>query len=670
MQGLERSLPRPRRQRWQPLRSGFVNLYRYDREEFHYENGRLLLRGNNGTGKSRVLALQLPFLLDGEVAPQRLEPDADPSKRVEWNLLMDRYPDRTGYTWIEFGRYEENAEGGREHYLTLGCGLSAVEGQAGVRQWFFITTQRIGGQLELVSEGKQVLSKERLGDKIGSAGRLFDSPGPYRKAVDEAFFQLGQDRYASLINLLIQLRRPQLTRRLEEDELSGTLSEALPPVSPAIIANLADVFRQIDADRNQLRSSKAAITAVEHFLTEYRRYAEIAARRRADRVLAAHYDYEAVTKEVLAAEAECDRSLAALARLKTELQSLTDEEHTLEAEILSFQQSPTNDAHALEQVQREAAERRKDAEGIAMELAATSWLRKSCFDEHLRLSKRLHQCEIRLKTASDAVKQAAMSAGLEAIHQDVFRSLDVQTAGESAVKEARANLDAQIQSQLEKIEHAAELNDRFAGAKTEIQRAGAQRDQLSGLLDDAREHLNRAQEEHRSAVNSFLVAVCDWTADLSELPLPFDEAFLNSVAAWCRKPVVPNPFAFATRKALEELTANFSEARAELKQIEKSRMDELGQAETAEAQTSLDSVMDSIDDLNRRENVLRNEAHAAPADEGVRAAYEYSVAVSRHTDRLRNRLAEAEQHVREKQSQADQIAVMRDSTVEDIGLAG
>ena len=118
------SLPNPQRERWQPLRSGFLNLYRYDREEFHYENGRLLLRGNNGTGKSRVLALQLPFLLDGEVISQRLEPDADPAKRVEWNLLMGRYSDRTGYTWIEFGRRDEN---GTEHFITLGCGLSAVE---------------------------------------------------------------------------------------------------------------------------------------------------------------------------------------------------------------------------------------------------------------------------------------------------------------------------------------------------------------------------------------------------------------------------------------------------------------------------------------------------------------------------------------------------------------
>ena len=58
-------LPVANRQRWQPIRGGLLNMYRYDYQEFRYEDGRLLLRGNNGTGKSRVLALQLPFLLDG-----------------------------------------------------------------------------------------------------------------------------------------------------------------------------------------------------------------------------------------------------------------------------------------------------------------------------------------------------------------------------------------------------------------------------------------------------------------------------------------------------------------------------------------------------------------------------------------------------------------------------
>ena len=72
------ALPSPVKERWHPLRGGLLNLYRYDDEVFAFEHGRLLLRGNNGTGKSRVLALQLPFLLDGEIAPHRLEPDGDP----------------------------------------------------------------------------------------------------------------------------------------------------------------------------------------------------------------------------------------------------------------------------------------------------------------------------------------------------------------------------------------------------------------------------------------------------------------------------------------------------------------------------------------------------------------------------------------------------------------
>src|SRR5690606_21590962 len=60
-------LPAPTRTRWQPLRLGLVNLYRFDDETFAFEDGRLLLRGNNGTGKSRVLALTLPFLFDGRI---------------------------------------------------------------------------------------------------------------------------------------------------------------------------------------------------------------------------------------------------------------------------------------------------------------------------------------------------------------------------------------------------------------------------------------------------------------------------------------------------------------------------------------------------------------------------------------------------------------------------
>jgi len=45
--------------------------------------------GNNGTGKSKVLSLTLPFLLDAQLKPSRIEPDGDNGKKMSWNLLMN-----------------------------------------------------------------------------------------------------------------------------------------------------------------------------------------------------------------------------------------------------------------------------------------------------------------------------------------------------------------------------------------------------------------------------------------------------------------------------------------------------------------------------------------------------------------------------------------------------
>src|SRR5690606_21674318 len=136
------TLPIPAKPRWQPLRGGLLNLYLYDDIELRYEDGRLLLRGNNGTGKSRILALQLPFLLDGEIAPARVEPDGDLSKRIEWHLLMGgRYPDRVGYSWLELGRLDEHGE---PQFRTIGCGMKAVQGKGAPSRWFFVTERRVG----------------------------------------------------------------------------------------------------------------------------------------------------------------------------------------------------------------------------------------------------------------------------------------------------------------------------------------------------------------------------------------------------------------------------------------------------------------------------------------------------------------------------------------------
>ena len=281
------SLPAPGRARWQPLRFGLVELYHYDVEEFWFRDGHLMLRGNNGTGKSKVLSLTLPFLLDANLSASRVEPDGDRGKRMEWNLLMNkRYERRIGYTWIEFGRLDPT---GGALTLTLGCGLRAIAGRPTTESWFFITDQRIGADLWLTTAEKTALSRERLIDAIGAHGQVFPTAQAYRRAVDEKLFRLGTERYDALVDTLIQLRQPQLSKNPDEGLLSEALTHALRPLDRAALEDVAEAMSELADIRRDLEEIEAMRKAIGSFGVRYRRYAQVATRRRARTLVRGHH---------------------------------------------------------------------------------------------------------------------------------------------------------------------------------------------------------------------------------------------------------------------------------------------------------------------------------------------------------------------------------------------
>lgn len=56
----------PAQARWRPARAGILNVYQYGDETLHFAEGRLLLRGVNGSGKSTAINMLLPFLLEAD----------------------------------------------------------------------------------------------------------------------------------------------------------------------------------------------------------------------------------------------------------------------------------------------------------------------------------------------------------------------------------------------------------------------------------------------------------------------------------------------------------------------------------------------------------------------------------------------------------------------------
>ena len=234
------ALPQPARKRWQPLRIGLVELYHYDAEEFWFRDGHLLLRGNNGTGKSKVLSLTLPFLLDGNLSASRVEPDADRTKRMEWNLLMNgRHQRRIGYSWMELGILDSSGE---IRILTIGCGMRAVAGKTSVDTWFFVTEQRIGQDLWLTTHERTALSRERLEEAIGTHGQVFTTGQAYRRAVEDLQRRFGEPSVAVMLDQLA----PDDSRTLSYDPThEGVRREAV----LAIRAELYEAAREAGADK-------------------------------------------------------------------------------------------------------------------------------------------------------------------------------------------------------------------------------------------------------------------------------------------------------------------------------------------------------------------------------------------------------------------------------------
>lgn len=78
--------------KWQLSRVGLVNFWYYDEEEFSFQNGRMLLRGANGSGKSVTMQSFIPLLLDGNMRPERLDPFGSNARKwriICWKRVMN-----------------------------------------------------------------------------------------------------------------------------------------------------------------------------------------------------------------------------------------------------------------------------------------------------------------------------------------------------------------------------------------------------------------------------------------------------------------------------------------------------------------------------------------------------------------------------------------------------
>ena len=343
--------------RWQANKIGLINFWYYDEQEFPFVKGRMLLRGSNGSGKSVTMQSVVPLLLDGNMSPERLDPFGSRDRKMSSYLLEedDGREERTGYLYLEFKRQDSDT------YLTIGMGIRARKGK-NLDKWYFSLTdgRRVGKDFFLYKDtGEKVtLSKKELENRIGTGGRVIDRQADYMEYVNRQIFGFETaEEYKEMIDLLIQLRTPKLSKDFKPSVINDILSDSLQPLSDDDLRPMSEAIENMDTMNMNLKNRKEAKQAAEKIQGVFSKYNQKLLYEKADRYEQAEIKLENARTQQKEQEKKLSECRQNIEKLQAEHQELDAKHESMEKERESLNKS---DAVALK---RREAELTTELEG-------------------------------------------------------------------------------------------------------------------------------------------------------------------------------------------------------------------------------------------------------------------------------------------------------------------
>lgn len=350
--------------RWQANRIGLINFWYYDEQEFPFVKGRMLLRGSNGSGKSVTMQSVVPLLLDGNMSPERLDPFGSKDRKMSSYLLEedDGREERTGYLYLEFKRMDSDT------YLTIGMGIRARRGKP-LDKWYFSITdgRRIGKDFYLYKDigDKVTLSKKELENRIADGGRIFERQTEYMEYVNHQIFGFETvEEYKELIDLLIQLRTPKLSKEFKPSVINDILSSSLQPLSDDDLRPMSEAIENMDTMNTNLKSRREAKQAAEKINTVFNRYNKIVLYNKATKYMHSRENLHNVIEQKNAYEVRYEECKSEIEKLNQEIQHINNKKDVLEKEKETLNKS---DAVALKIKENELFNQIREHKQIAVD---------------------------------------------------------------------------------------------------------------------------------------------------------------------------------------------------------------------------------------------------------------------------------------------------------------
>lgn len=472
--------------KWQINKVGLVDFWYYDQEEFEFLDGRMLLRGSNGSGKSVTMQSFIPLLLDGNMRPERLDPFGSRARKMENYLLGEEEEDReerTGYLYMEFKRKET------ENYLTIGIGMRARKNKK-MEVWYFTITdgRRVGKDFLLYKDvqSKITYTKTELRNRIGDGGQVFDTQNEYMNCVNKLIFGFETiEEYKEMLELLIQLRTPKLSKDFKPTVINDILSNSLQPLSEDDLRPMSEAIENMDNIKTNLENLEESVKAAREIGRVYDKYNQ---KVLYDKAL---YFKKATEKaEKLETEIKNNTKLQKEKEVeweekKKQYEALKNEQDVLEQEKISL---ADNDATRLkEQEQKTEKEIAEIEKEIQEKKNQEEKKRDQQREEEEHVKNQQGQNEMNWKEIEDRFQE--MEECLEEIPFDEGKFL-----GEEIKKEPEKPYHFQSSKQLlenymEKVEAGIEILEKEASIKRNY-------DSVIKELDEKKSYRNQVEREY------------------------------------------------------------------------------------------------------------------------------------------------------------------------------
>lgn len=308
--------------RWVINRAGLVNFWYYDEEIFEFSNGRLLLRGSNGSGKSVTMQSFIPLLLDGNKSPERLDPFGSKARKIENYILGDDdngKEESIGYLFMEFKKKVSN------NLITIGMGFRAKRGKPMTSWGFSINDGRqIGKDFFLYKQvGEKIpLTMRELQNRLADGGQVVEGQKNYMKMVNDLIFGFDDlDEYDELVKLLVQLRSPKLSKEFKPTVIYEIMENSLQPLSEDDLRPMSEAIENMDNIKSRLEVLKVSKSAADRIRNAFDRYNQYLAANKSQAYLKTRQDYQQAKLE----QAQLSKNLDTAQKELQELQeTITD----------------------------------------------------------------------------------------------------------------------------------------------------------------------------------------------------------------------------------------------------------------------------------------------------------------------------------------------------------